>query len=198
MPWYYFGVHTDNGKPYSGSPKTHKWLWDFYDYEVAILERFETREEANAVETRIISHFINDRNCLNECVGGKFSLESLRRGARTRNQLPIKESTKQKLKERNKNRWSHFSKEERSILLKQYGMWQGTPEPRRKEIAKKIQLSKGTPIQILETFSGEIKKFPSLKEARKHYHIGMTTIRKMFSGIIPEFKGLRVIHAGIV
>jgi hypothetical protein len=180
MPWYYFGVHTDNGKPYFGSPKTHKWLWNFYGHKVTILEWFETRGEANSVETRIISHFINDSNCLNECVGGKFSLESLRRGARTRNQLPVKESTKQKLRDRNKIRW------------------QGTPESRRKEIAKKIQLSKGTPIQILETFSGEIKKFPSLKEARKHYHIGMTTIRKMFSGIIPEFKGLKVIHAGIV
>jgi hypothetical protein len=73
MPWYYWGVHTDNGKPYYGSPTTHKWLWKFYDFEVQILEWFETRKEAEAVEDRLIKNTWDDPNCLNEHYGGHFS-----------------------------------------------------------------------------------------------------------------------------
>jgi hypothetical protein len=76
MPWFYFGVHTENGKPYYGSPKTHKWLWKFYDHEIQILEWFDDRREAELVEDRIIKHFINDPNCLNEHYGGYFTEES--------------------------------------------------------------------------------------------------------------------------
>jgi hypothetical protein len=76
MPWYYFGVHTENGKPYYGSPKTHKWVWKFYDHEIQILEWFEDRREAELVEDRIIAHFIKDPNCLNEHYGGYFTEEA--------------------------------------------------------------------------------------------------------------------------
>jgi hypothetical protein len=81
FPWFYFGVHTDNGKPYFGSPRTHKWVWSFYDCEVQILEWFGTREEAVSVESRLIKHFLNDPNCLNEHYGTAFSLESSKKGA---------------------------------------------------------------------------------------------------------------------
>jgi hypothetical protein len=76
MPWYYFGVHTEKGKPYYGSPKTHKWIWKTYEHEIQILEWFEGRREAELVEDRIIKHFINDPNCLNEHYGGFFSIEA--------------------------------------------------------------------------------------------------------------------------
>ena len=79
--WFYFGVHTDNGKPYFGSPKTHRWIWDFYDCEVQILEKFETRGEAISVESRLIKPFLNDPNCLNEHYGSAFSTEASRLGA---------------------------------------------------------------------------------------------------------------------
>jgi len=79
MPWFYYGVHTDNGKPYYGSPKTHAWRWKMYDHEIQILEWFETREETEEMENRIISHFIDDPNCLNEHWGGGFSLEVCRK-----------------------------------------------------------------------------------------------------------------------
>jgi hypothetical protein len=82
MPWYYWGVHTDNGKPYSGSPVTHKWLWDFYEFEVQILEWFGDRKKAETVEDRLIKYFMEDPNCLNEHCGGSFSQESRLRGAR--------------------------------------------------------------------------------------------------------------------
>jgi len=82
MPWYYWGVHTDNGKPYFGSPRTHKWIWKFYEPEIQILEWFESREEAERVEERLIKPFVNDPLCLNEHYGGHFSVESRVRGGR--------------------------------------------------------------------------------------------------------------------
>ena len=83
MPWYYFGVHTENGKPYHGSPKTHKWIWKIYEHEIQILEWFEDRREAELVEDRIIKHFINDPNCLNEHYGGFFSIEANQKALKT-------------------------------------------------------------------------------------------------------------------
>ena len=127
MPWFYYGVHTDNGKPYFGSPKTHKWRWDFYEHEITILQWFESREEADVVEKRIISHFLNDPNCLNECSGGKFSLESLRRGALSRNQLPVKKETREKIGSATKRRWQQLSPDERRQLVRDQGFWVGTP-----------------------------------------------------------------------
>ena len=79
FPWYYYGVHTDNGKPYFGSPCTHKWIWDFYDCEVQILEWFETREEAVSLERRLILPFLNEANCLNERCGKAVSMETCKR-----------------------------------------------------------------------------------------------------------------------
>ena len=139
MPWFYYGVHTDNGRPYFGSPKTHKWRWDFYEHEITVLEWFETREEADTVEKRIIAHFLNDVNCLNECAGGKFSLESLRRGAKTRNQLPVKESTKQKIGSATKSRWAKLTPEQRLEQFQTQGMWCGTP-PEEKERVREAQI----------------------------------------------------------
>lgn len=72
MPWYYWGVHTENRKPYFGSPSTHKRVWKLYECEVQILEWFENRLEAERVEDRLIKHFIKDPNCLNEHWGMHF------------------------------------------------------------------------------------------------------------------------------
>jgi hypothetical protein len=57
MPWYYYGYHKDNGKPYYGSPVTHKRIWDMYECEVQILEWFDDMSEAQIAESRIIKHF---------------------------------------------------------------------------------------------------------------------------------------------
>lgn len=83
MPWYYWGVHTDNGKPYHGSPSTHKWIWKFYECEVQILEWFDDRKEAESVEDRLIKHTMSDPRCLNEHYGSVFSRESALRGVKT-------------------------------------------------------------------------------------------------------------------
>jgi hypothetical protein len=125
MPWFYYGVHTENGRPYFGSPKTHKWRWDFYEHEITILQWFESREEADAVEGRIIAHFLNDPDCLNECAGGKFSLDSLRRGAQARNQLPVKDETLTRMGESQKVRWGLLTPDEKRQITRNF--WRGTP-----------------------------------------------------------------------
>lgn len=86
MGWYYWGVHTDNGKPYYGSPCTHKWRWDFYEFEIQILEWFECRKEAEEVETRLIKYTWYDPNCLNEHYSGNFTQEGRLRGIETQRQ----------------------------------------------------------------------------------------------------------------
>jgi len=83
FPWFYYGVHRDNGKPYFGSPVTHKWVWDFYECEVQILEWFNSWEEALAIEQRLIRPFLDDPNCLNEHCGGNLSPAACRRGHNT-------------------------------------------------------------------------------------------------------------------
>lgn len=82
LPWFYWGYHKKSDKPYYGSPSTHKWIWDFYDCEVQILEWFETREEALSVEQRIIRPFLDNPFCLNEACGGQPSEEARRRGGK--------------------------------------------------------------------------------------------------------------------
>ena len=89
MPWYYWGVHTDNGKPYYGSPTTHKWVWKFYECEIQILEWFEGRKQAEVVEDRLIKHTINDPNCLNEHYGGHFSRETRLKGLETQQERGV-------------------------------------------------------------------------------------------------------------
>jgi hypothetical protein len=54
-------------------------MWDFYDYEIQILEWFETREEASSLERRLILPFLNDLNCLNERCGEAPSIETCKK-----------------------------------------------------------------------------------------------------------------------
>jgi hypothetical protein len=55
-------------------------MWKFYNPKKQILQLFDTREEANAIENRIIKLFINDPYCLNENCGGIVSLSSCIKG----------------------------------------------------------------------------------------------------------------------
>ncbi len=82
--WFYYGYHKDNGRPYFGSPITHKWIWDFYEAEVQILEWFDTREQAIEAEKRLIRPFLKDPFCLNEHCGGRFGDSALKRSVETR------------------------------------------------------------------------------------------------------------------
>lgn len=83
LKFFYFGVHTDNGKPYFGSPKTYAWVWDFYEHEIQTVMRFETRLEAEKAEDEIIKATINDEWSLNNHYGGFFPEEHRRKGLET-------------------------------------------------------------------------------------------------------------------
>jgi hypothetical protein len=79
VPYYYYGMHEEKvcDEEYWGSPSTHKWCWKFYTPKKQILEVFNTRKEACDVEKRLIKPFYKtDPNCLNECCGGIYSLET--------------------------------------------------------------------------------------------------------------------------
>jgi hypothetical protein len=106
IPHWYWGVHKEQefGEEYWGSPTTNAWVWEFYTPCIQILELFPYTDdgwrEANKVEDRLIKPDVNNPLCLNENYGGFFSLAALSKGGKTRNQLPVKESTRAKLKER--------------------------------------------------------------------------------------------------
>jgi hypothetical protein len=86
---YYYGVHKEKkfGEYYMGSPKTHKWMWDFYTPQIQILQFFEFSDEgyrqAREIEDRLIGPFYKtDPQCLNEHCGGNYSLEVCRKGGK--------------------------------------------------------------------------------------------------------------------
>ena len=85
VPYYYYGVHKEKrfNEEYWGSPKTHKWAWDFYTPKKQILEFFDYSDEgwkeAQKVEMRLIKPIYNtDKWCLNESCGGMASLKICR------------------------------------------------------------------------------------------------------------------------
>lgn len=68
-----------------GSPYTHAWKWDFYTPKKQILEVFEYSAEgyrqAKLIEDRLIRPDLNNFLCLNENVGGQYSLTAAALGA---------------------------------------------------------------------------------------------------------------------
>lgn len=84
VPYYYYGSKKERyyGQEYWGSPKTHKWMWDFYTPKKQILEIFdytdEGYEKCTQVESRLIKPVLNDKWCLNENCSGMPSLNILR------------------------------------------------------------------------------------------------------------------------
>jgi hypothetical protein len=95
VQYYYYGIHREKkfNEEYWGSPKTHKWCWDFYTPKKQILEFFEFSDEgwleAYEVEKRLIAPVLNDVWCLNENVGGIISLEMSRKGGEITKELGI-------------------------------------------------------------------------------------------------------------
>ena len=94
VPYYYYGVHKEKryNEYYMGSPKTHKWCWEFYTPKKQILEIFPYTDEgwleAQEVEKRLIKLFYNeDKWCLNESCGGIFSLEICKNNGKTSYEL---------------------------------------------------------------------------------------------------------------
>ena len=85
VPYYYYGSHIERkyDEYYMGSPVTNKWCWKFYTPKKQILELFDTREQANNIENRLIKPVLNDPNCLNENCGGMIPTNMCRKGIET-------------------------------------------------------------------------------------------------------------------
>jgi len=87
IPHWYWGSHKEKkfSESYLGSPVTHKWMWEFYTPHLQILEFFPYTDggwkKAREVEDRCIKPDLNNPLCLNEHVGGSYSLETCRKGA---------------------------------------------------------------------------------------------------------------------
>jgi hypothetical protein len=102
VPYYYYGSHKENkyNEYYMGSPVTHKWMWDFYTAKKQILEIFNSREDANIIENRLIKPVLNDKWCLNENCGGIVSSNRCKKGTETqiKNKLGIHSRSKEQRK----------------------------------------------------------------------------------------------------
>jgi len=205
-PHFYIGVrkHPDpkNDNDYLGTPYTHKNYWKIYTPKKQILWVYDDWKSACKVEKSIISENWQNKYCLNMNIGGIVSTDLCRLGAiranetiRTKRQLDSEYDSKLR---------DHMKKINHSKIIKmkedceysqscKRGLWKGTPNEHREIIRKRIQKSKGTEIKCIDNNTGEIKVFPSLKSARSHYQIGMTTIRKLYSGELSSYKGISII-----
>ena len=113
--YYYVGKRKCPSKynpwndPYTGSPKTHKNKWKTTNFTKVIIECFDNDMDVSNAETDLLLRldWENDIYCLNECCGGKFSYDANRRGALTRNKLPVNPKTKQKISKNIKERWNN-------------------------------------------------------------------------------------------
>ena len=134
VPYYYYGSHKEQkyNEYYMGSPVTNKWCWDFYTPRKQILEYFNTREEANIIENKLIKPVLNDPNCLNENCGGIISSDMCKKGIKTqiKNKIGLHSRTKEKIiEDGNKGRET-----QKRLKLGFYGL----PEKIRKENGKNL------------------------------------------------------------
>ena len=88
IPDWYWGVHKEQRyeEYYMGSPITHAWKWNFYTPVKQILQVFDYSKggfrEAKLVEDRLILPDLNNPCCLNEALGGAYSLDSCSLGGK--------------------------------------------------------------------------------------------------------------------
>jgi hypothetical protein len=98
IPHWYWGVHKEKrfGENYPGSPKAHRWMWDFYTPTIEILEVFEFSDQgwtdARNVEDRLIKPDLNKPLCLNEAYSGVKSIETCRKAGKVGGKLGNKEA----------------------------------------------------------------------------------------------------------
>jgi len=93
IPDWYWGVHKElkYEEFYMGSPVTHAWKWDFYTPEKQIVQLFDYSQEgftqAKTLEDRLILPDLNNPLCLNEALGGAYSLESCSQGGKRASEI---------------------------------------------------------------------------------------------------------------
>lgn len=92
-PDWYWGVHKELrfGEFYMGSPVTNAWKWVIYTPQKQIVQLFEYSakgfREAKNLEDRLILPDLNNPLCLNEALGGAYSLESCSQGGKRASEI---------------------------------------------------------------------------------------------------------------
>jgi hypothetical protein len=92
-PDWYWGVHKELrfNEFYMGSPVTNAWKWEFYTPKKQIVQFFEYSDkgfkEARELEDRLILPDLHNPLCLNESIGGRYSLTSCSVGGKTASEL---------------------------------------------------------------------------------------------------------------
>lgn len=133
--------------PYTGSPKTNKYKWKTTNFIKVVIECFDNDKDCFAAENNLLIDldWDNDKYCLNECCGGKFSYDANKRGALTKNKLPIKQPTRDKMSKLSKERWDDPNWKEKEKIIdtlrktqKQASQASKSPEA----IQKKIKIFK--------------------------------------------------------
>ena len=74
---------------YCGSPRTHKSKWKLFEWEMEVLEFFDTRDEAVEVERRLIAPDLNKPSCLNEGNGRALSSDSKKKSEKTQREREV-------------------------------------------------------------------------------------------------------------
>ena len=127
--------------PYTGSPKTNKYKWKTNNFTKVVIECFDTDEKVSKAETDLLIEldWKNDPYCLNECCGGKFSYEANRRGALTKNKLPVKQSTRDKVSKKFKSLWANpnWNKREQILSMLKENQQKATKASNAPEVLKK-------------------------------------------------------------
>jgi hypothetical protein len=92
-PDWYWGVHKELrfDEFYMGSPVTNAWKWEFYTPQKQIVQLFEYSaegfREAKTLEDRLILPDLNNPLCLNEALGGAYSLDSCSQGGKRASEI---------------------------------------------------------------------------------------------------------------
>jgi hypothetical protein len=93
IPDWYWGVHKELrfNEFYMGSPVTHAWKWEFYTPKKQIVQLFDYTDqgfkEARLLEDRLILPDLRNPLCLNEGMGGRYSLTSCSLGGKNASEL---------------------------------------------------------------------------------------------------------------
>jgi len=205
VPYWYWGVHKESkyNDGYTGSPVTHRWVWDFYTPCLQVLECFPYTEEgwreANLVEDRLILPDLNNPSCLNERCNLKMSLESAKRGGVATLEKKVG------IFGRSPERWSEDSKKSGNRGGEVAGRMEvengtGIFSPEHKHKGVEANRRKGTsfwdpevrersyekirkPVKLTYLATGDIFIFRSASEAAKHFNLNRGNLCAVCRGI---------------
>ena len=188
---FYFGLHSTNdlNDSYEGSPHTHRWMWEFYDHEVEVLEFFADRATAADLETRLIKPFLRHPMCLNENAGGGFSTEAQSRGGKIGGLTKGTENhawrNSEHQRKKSQKRWDKDDGTGRE-KVRQLGL----ENVRNGTLAKALAASNKVTSKPIEVTcpDGQVLQFPSGAEAGRQLGVDGNALTGVARGVRPHHK----------